>query len=71
MLLLLLTLDVDSFKGYKFVEATQLYSDDLTAKDTYDNPDAIVPKALDVAFEDGIAKATLHKLSWNVFRFAK
>ncbi len=65
------TLDVEAFKGYRFVEATQLYSDDLKAKDTYDNPDAIAPKALDARFENGEIKATLHKLSWNVFRFQK
>jgi len=67
-----LTLDVEGFKGYDFVEAVEMYTDDPTLCDTYDTPDAILPKKNETAAcENGILKATLKKLSWNVFRFKK
>lgn len=65
-------LDVASFEGYKLVEHTALYTDDPNAANSYENPEAIVPVVVeDTACEDGVVKATLKKLSFNVFRFKK
>jgi len=67
-----LTLDVSGFKGYRFVEQIEMYSDDPDIADTYENPKALVPTVCASAkFEDGCVKTTLQKLSWNVFRFEK
>jgi alpha-N-arabinofuranosidase len=66
------TLDVRSFYGYKFVEHTTMYSDDLEAANSFENPDVIKPVvAKDTVCKDGIVTANLNKLSWNVFRFKK
>jgi alpha-N-arabinofuranosidase len=65
-------LNVEGFKGYKLVEHIELYSDDVEASNSYENPDAIVPKVNgDTVLKDGIVSADLKKLSWNVFRFKK
>jgi alpha-N-arabinofuranosidase len=65
-----LELDVKGFEGYQFVEHVEMYSDDLEASDTYENPNAVVPTINENStFDNGVIKAQLHKLSWNVFRF--
>ena len=65
-------LDCSAFTGFRFVEAIQLYSDDLDAKNTFENPDRIQPAVnASAREEDGAVKATLKRLSWNVFRFEK
>lgn len=66
-------LDATGFKGYKFCEHIQLYSDDLSVVSTPENPDAIVPTINNSTKEDedGIIKADLKKLSWNILRFVK
>jgi alpha-N-arabinofuranosidase len=65
-------LDVGSFEGYKFVEHIQLYSDDIDAVNSYDNPNVVVPSINSAAvFKDGKISANLKKLSWNVFRLTK
>jgi alpha-L-arabinofuranosidase len=47
-------------------------SEDENARNTYENPNAILPKAdLDTRCEKGIVTATLPKLSWNLFRFTR
>ena len=65
------TLDAEGFKGFTFIEQTELQSDDLEARNTYENPNAIVPKKVDAKFADGKVCTTLKKLSFNVFRFKK
>jgi alpha-N-arabinofuranosidase len=65
-----LALDVRGFEGVEFVEHVQLYTDDIDAANSYEDPDAIVPSVNSAAkFEGGKVTAVAKKLSWNVFRF--
>ncbi|MBE6935423.1 MAG: alpha-L-arabinofuranosidase [Ruminococcaceae bacterium] len=65
-------LDAAGFAGYKFVEQIQLYSDDIMATNTYENPNAILPTVnADAKVVDGKVVANCKKLSFNVFRFEK
>jgi alpha-N-arabinofuranosidase len=49
-----------------------MYSEDLSAVNTYENPDAVVPTINKSAvFENGKVKAELKRLSWNIFRFQR
>lgn len=67
-----LELDVSGFEGYDFVEQTQLYSDDINASNSYENPNVIVPSInSDAKFENGKVSTVTKKLSWNMFRFTK
>ena len=67
-----LAIDVGAFPGLKFVEHIRMYSPDIDAANTFDNPDAVVPSAdPDTHLEGGTLRATLKPLSWNVFRFAR
>ena len=66
------TLDAEGFKGYELVEHIELYSDDLSAANTYENQDVVVPKLNEeTKFENGKVTTVLKKLSWNMFRFKK
>jgi len=42
---------------------------DLNAKNTFENPDAVKPRVLDVDKADGVMNIKIPKLSWNVLRF--
>ncbi len=65
-------IDVKGFEGYKFIEHIQMYTEDLMARNTFENPDAIIPTVNKAAkFENGRVSANLKSLSWNVFRFKK
>ena len=65
-------LDVSGFKGWNFVEHIQMYSDDLDAANTWENPEAIQPEVNPhTTCADGKVTANLKSLSWNVFRFKK
>ena len=65
-------LDVGGFAGYSLVEHSQLYTDDIDAVNSYENPNAIIPTAnTDTRLKDGIISANLKKLSWNMFRLRK
>jgi len=67
-----LTLDVEAFEGYEFKEHVQLYTDDLDARNTYENPEALIPSVNEnVKFENGALSAEVKKLSWNMFLFKK
>ncbi len=67
-----LTLDVRGFENIAFVEHIEMFSDDIDAKNTYENPDAILPRKNPSAkFEAGVLEATLQPLSWNVLRLAR
>ncbi len=68
----LLELDVRGFEGYAFIEQIQLFTDELSAVNSFENPNSIVPSVRSAAeFRDGIISTTARKLSWNVFRFEK
>jgi alpha-L-arabinofuranosidase len=46
-----------------------MYSEDLGAANTYENPNAVAPSVNKSAkFENGVVTANLKSLSWNVFR---
>jgi alpha-N-arabinofuranosidase len=65
-------IDVSGFEGWSFIEHIQMYSEDLGAANTYENPNAVVPTVnRDAVFDNGKVSATLKSLSWNVFRFRK
>ena len=65
-------IDVAGFEDYKFIEHIQMYSDDITATSSFENPSAVAPSVNpDAKFENGKLYANLKKLSWNVFRFEK
>ncbi len=65
-------LDLSGFEGYEFKEHIELYSDEINLKNTYENPNAVVPKINPATKgEGGKVSAQLQSLSWNVFRFVK
>lgn len=65
-------IDVSGFEGYEFIEHIQLYSENLEARNTLEEPNAVVPSICkDTKYENGKLTAELKKLSWNVFRFKK
>ena len=67
-----LELDASAFEGYAFKEHIEMYSEDLGAANTWENPEAIVPKVNSAAVcENGRVKTELKSLSWNVLRFEK
>jgi alpha-N-arabinofuranosidase len=64
--------DVSGFEGWSLTEHIQMYSDDLNAANTFENPNAVVPTVNKSAvFENGKVSACLKSLSWNIFRFHK
>ena len=66
------TLDVEGFKGYEFVEQSELYSDDINARNTWENENVVVPKKSEnAAYADGKVTTVLKKLSFNMFLFKK
>ena len=65
-------LDVRGFDGYKLVEHIEMSTEDLKARNSYENPDAIKPVVnKDTKFDNGKVAATFKKLSWNVIRLSK
>lgn len=66
------TLDARGFEGWKFKEHVALYSNDPNARNTFEDPNVLVPKAVkETACDQGVVSDVLPKLSWNVFRFTK
>jgi len=67
-----LELNVHGFEGYDFVEQIQLYTDDINAANSYEDPNVIIPSiSFATKFENGKVSTVVKKLSWNVFRFKK
>jgi alpha-N-arabinofuranosidase len=65
-------IDVSGFEGWKFVEHIQMYSDDLSARNSYDDPNVLLPTInKDTTFDNGKLSTNMKRLSWNVFRFTK
>jgi alpha-N-arabinofuranosidase len=63
-------LDVSGFEALTFIEHIEMYTDDLTAANTWENPDAIKPSVNNSAkFEGGKLQSNVKPMSWNVFRF--
>ncbi len=66
------TLDARGFEGWRFAEHLTMASEDENARNTYENPNVILPRAdTDTRCEKGVVTATLPKLSWNLFRFIR
>lgn len=66
------TIDVRGFEGYKLVEHIEMFTDDLSKANTYENPDVIKPtNNTDSKLDGGFVTAYTKKLSWNVIRLAK
>jgi alpha-N-arabinofuranosidase len=67
-----LTCDVRDFAEYDVAEHITMTSPDISARNTMENPDNVVPMANgDAVSADGYLKATLPALSWNVLRLSK
>jgi alpha-N-arabinofuranosidase len=67
-----LEIDLSGFEGYGLVEAVELFSEDIEAKNSYENPGVIVPSVnKDAGFDGKRLSGKLKPLSWNVFRFTK
>jgi len=66
------TVDVRGFDGYQFIEHIEMYTEDLKAENTFENPDRIQPVANTYTkMENGKVIAAVKKLSWNVIRISK
>jgi alpha-L-arabinofuranosidase len=69
---LLLEADVRSIEDYEVIEHLVLENEDIKARNTAENPDAVTPHSQGkAAVQDGKLQAPLPKLSWNVIRLAK
>lgn len=67
-----LTLDIRGFEGYVFAGHQEMFSQDLEARNTYEEPDLIKPaEHQGGVFENGIFKTHVRPLSWNVLIFQK
>lgn len=67
-----ISLDFSGFAGYSFAEHIEMYTDDFKLKNTFDNPNALLPKTnAEFKAENGELKAHVKPLSWNIFRFIK
>lgn len=67
-----LTLDIKGFEGYSFDKHIEMHNDDMDAKNTYDNPNVILPKEIkEGTFTSGEFTTHVKPLSWNVFVFSK
>lgn len=66
------TLDVTGLEGYEFAGHYEMYSEDKEARNSYENPNALLPVKNESTKACGTkVEASLHQLSWNVFRFVK
>ena len=67
-----LSLDVNAFPGYTFEKHLELYSEDMDLKNSYENPDIIIPvEVKSASFEQGILNTEVKPLSFNVLVFQK
>lgn len=69
---LVLEADVRSMEGYEVINHLVLENEDIKARNTAENPDAVIPHSQGkAAMHDGKLQAPLPKLSWNVIRLGK
>ncbi len=65
-----LTVDISAFEGYGLTEHLQMVCDDQDAKNSFENPDAILPQTnTEGTMENGKYAVHIKPLSWNVIRF--
>lgn len=66
-----LSIDIKGFEGAKFEKSTEMYSEDVEKRNSFDNPEEVVPREKkDCVFENGELSAHIKPLSWNVFCFS-
>lgn len=66
------TLDVRGFEGYELIEHVEMYTDDINKGNSFENPEAVVPKVNSkTRIENGKVTAMTKHLSWNVIRLCK
>ena len=67
-----LAVDLRAFPGLRVAEHIQLHHDDVKARNTLENPDAVAPTpGTGGKVEDGKLEVKLGSLSWNVIRLEK
>ena len=67
-----LSLDLRAFENLRVAEHIVLHHDDVGAKNTLENPDAVAPvRGAGGAMEGGRLTVKLGNLSWNVIRLEK
>lgn len=65
-------MSICGFEGFVLEKHTALFSADPMARNTYENPHAVIPHVVpDTRCERGICTVVLPPLSWNVFQFRK
>jgi alpha-N-arabinofuranosidase len=59
-----LTVDVRGFEGYRFVKQFEMYTDDLEASSSFDNPSLVLPKEKEdiLKYEENIELSVFLKL---------
>jgi alpha-N-arabinofuranosidase len=65
-----LLLNIRSFPKIKYMQQIVMDGIDLNMKNTFDNPDAVRPRIIEIDNADGVMDIVLPKLSWNVLRFS-
>lgn len=67
-----LELELRGFGTYRVDQHIELYDVDPKATNTEDDPEHVIPRATgNAVVEDGLIKASLKPLSWNVIRLVK
>lgn len=67
-----LNLDVSGFEGYTKLEHLELYSENLDVKNTFEEPNNLVPKPnASAKLENGVITTSVKPLSWNVIVLEK
>ena len=67
-----LCLDVRGFEGWRFEDHTEMFTSDPETCNTFDRPDAILPrKNRETREEKGLLTAVLRPESWNMLRFTR
>lgn len=67
-----LTIDASGFEGYHKVCHKAMYTEDIDARNSFEDPDIIKPATVSgVTFEDGKVKTYVKPLSWNVIILEK
>ena len=67
-----LTIDISGFDGYGFERHVEFACTDMEARNSFENPEVLAPvENADGVYTDGMLKAHVKPLSWNVFCFRK
>jgi alpha-N-arabinofuranosidase len=65
-------LDLRGFEGYKLLEHTEMYTNNLDARNSFENQELLKPRAVAGSkLENGRMSTTAKKLSWNCIRLKR